>query len=84
MRTTIDIDTPILADLKRLQKREGKSLGRIASELLAEALARRTSAPKKTPHFEWNTTAGRLMVDLADKDAVYQIVDADLAAKLDR
>ena len=26
MRTTIDIDDPILKDLKRLQKREGKSL----------------------------------------------------------
>ena len=84
MRTTIDIDTPILADLKGLQKREGKSLGRIVSELLAEALGRRRSAPKKTHRFEWNTTAGRLMVDLADKDAVYQIVDADLAAKPDR
>jgi len=83
MRTTIDIDAPILADLKRLQKREGKSLGRIVSELLAEALRRR-SAPKRAPRFKWNTSAGRLTIDLADKDAVFQILDAEVAAKLRR
>ncbi|KAB2867691.1 MAG: antitoxin, partial [Burkholderiaceae bacterium] len=38
MRTTIDIDDPILKDLKRLQRREGKSLGRLVSDLLAQAL----------------------------------------------
>ncbi|MEZ5727162.1 MAG: hypothetical protein R3E48_03590 [Burkholderiaceae bacterium] len=37
MRTTIDIDDPILKDLKRLQRREGKSLGRLVSDLLAQA-----------------------------------------------
>ena len=37
-RTTIDIDAPILRDLKRRQKQEGKSLGRLVSDLLAQAL----------------------------------------------
>ena len=45
MRTTIDIDDPILKDLKRLQKREGKSLGRLVSDLLAQALANSRKAP---------------------------------------
>ena len=31
MRTTIDIDDPILEDLKRLQRRDGKPLGRLVS-----------------------------------------------------
>jgi hypothetical protein len=39
MRTTLDIDDPILRDLKRLQQREGKSLGRLVSDLLAQSLA---------------------------------------------
>jgi hypothetical protein len=28
MRTTVDIDTPVLSELKQLQRKEGKSLGR--------------------------------------------------------
>ena len=33
MRTTIDIDDPIFKELKRLQRREGKSLGRLVSDM---------------------------------------------------
>ena len=29
MRTTVDIDTPVLQDLKRLQKKEGKTLSQV-------------------------------------------------------
>ena len=35
MRTTLDIDGPILRELKKLQIKEGKSLGRLVSDLLA-------------------------------------------------
>ena len=38
MRTTLDIDDPVLRELKRRQAREGKSLGRLVSDLLARAL----------------------------------------------
>jgi hypothetical protein len=33
MRTTLDIDDPVLKEIKRLQRREGKSLGRLVSDL---------------------------------------------------
>jgi hypothetical protein len=82
MRTTIDIDAPILQDLKRLQKREGKTLGRLVSELLAEALGRRRGPARRATADTWHTTPGRLLVDLADKDAVYEILDADVAKRL--
>jgi hypothetical protein len=75
-RTTIDIDTPILRDLKRLQKREGKSLGRLVSDLLADALARlRSEADQEPPDFVWRSQPMHARVDLADKDAVYAILD---------
>jgi hypothetical protein len=77
MRTTIDIDTPILEDLKRLQKREGKSLGRLVSELLAEALGRRKATKQRAPSFRWNTVPGRPLVDFADKEALYERLDAE-------
>jgi len=40
-RTTVHIDAPVLRDLKRLQKREGKPLGQLMCELLAYALGLR-------------------------------------------
>lgn len=78
MRTTVDIDTPILKDLKRLQEREGKSLGRLMSELLAEAIGRRKTPAEKPQPLQWNTTPGKPLVDFADKEALYETVDAEL------
>ena len=37
-RTTVDIDTPILKELKRLGRKEGVTLGALISRLLAQAL----------------------------------------------
>jgi hypothetical protein len=45
VRTTLDIETPILREVKALRESEGRSMGAIVSELLAEALARRRSTP---------------------------------------
>jgi hypothetical protein len=75
MRTTIDIDDPILADLKRLQKREGKSLGRLVSDLLAQALATSKPAAAKKRPFQWHSSPAEPLVDLADREAVYDAVD---------
>lgn len=76
MRTTIDIDDPILKDLKRLQRREGKSLGRLVSDLLALALAtqQRSSQPA-APVFKWIARRMHARVDLADKDALLNAMD---------
>ncbi len=81
MRTTLDIDAPVLRDLRELQKREGGTLGELASRLLAEALARRPKRPPP-PAFEWTAKAMGARIDLADKDVVYSILDrADRAAE---
>jgi hypothetical protein len=73
-RTTIDIDAPILRDLKRRQKREGKSLGRLVSDLLAQALHQST-AEGGPSSFRWIARSMRAQVDLADKEAVYEALD---------
>jgi hypothetical protein len=36
-RTTLDIDDPILEEVKRVRDREGKSIGRVVSDLPAGA-----------------------------------------------
>jgi hypothetical protein len=76
MRTTIDIDDPILKDLKRLQRSEGKSLGRLVSDLLAVALAtqQRGSQPVVRA-FKWIARPMHARVDLADKHALFDAVD---------
>lgn len=74
MRTTIDIDAPILKELKRLQRRDGKSLGRLVSDLLARSLAEARS-PTEAPPFAWIAKPMGARVDLADRDAVLDAMD---------
>ena len=73
MRTTLDIEGPVLKELRAIQKREGGSLGALVSRLLAEALGRR-GRPAKKP-FRWTTRPMQATVDLADKEALYAILD---------
>ena len=81
MRTTLDIEAPVLKELRELQKREGGSLGALVSRLLSVALAGRGKHPP-VPAFGWTSRPMRSVEDLADKDAVYAILDrANRAAK---
>jgi hypothetical protein len=76
MRTTLDIDDPILKEIKAIHEKEGRSMGAIVSELLAEALARRL--PKRArPAFRWTSRPMRALIDLADKEAIYAALDSD-------
>jgi len=76
MRTTIDIDDPILREVKAIHEKEGRSIGAIVSELLAEALAGRRPSRAKPP-FRWTSKPMKALVDLADKEAVYAALDSD-------
>jgi hypothetical protein len=77
MRTTLDIDDPILREIKALNEKEGRSMGAIVSELLAEALARRRSSRPRPPSFRWTFRRMNALVDLADKEALHAALDAD-------
>ena len=75
MRTTIDIDDLILKEIKELQRREGKSLGRLVSDLLAQSLADARKVPESAPQFRWITKPMGARVDLGDKDALFDAMD---------
>lgn len=78
MRTTLDIDAMVLRDLKRIQREEDKSLGAIASELLAQALrARQERSARKRPFKLKSYSMGALKVDLEDKEAVQALLDQE-------
>ena len=76
MRTTLDIDDPILREVRALHEREGRSMGTVVSELLAEALARRRSI-RARPSFRWTSHDMNRLVNLSDKDALNAALDAD-------
>jgi hypothetical protein len=77
MRTTVDIDGPILRDLKKIQQKEGKSLGRLISDLLAQALGERKSAKAPTRPARWISRAMGARVDLADHEALYAAMEQE-------
>lgn len=72
MRTTIDLDDDVLRALKRRQREEGRTLGQLVSELLAQALA---ATPRPRIDVSWVTADLRPRVDLDDKDAVWAVLD---------
>ena len=78
MRTTLNIDGPILDELKELSEESGKPLGRVASDLLVEALhlRRRGSAPRTSPP-SLDLVSKRMdaLVDVDDMEAVYAVTD---------
>lgn len=76
MRTTLDLDNSVLQQLKQRQRRENKSLGQLASELLATALAESEDRVEPSA-LTWITQPMTARVDLDDRDAVYRILDAD-------
>lgn len=73
-RTTVNIDAPILREVKRIQRKEDKSLGQVISELLAQALAGQ-KAGEEREGFRWNSRKMETRVNLADKEAVYAVLE---------
>jgi hypothetical protein len=76
MRTTIDLDPSVVKELKRRSKGAGKSMGQLASELLATSLREWDGHPGDAAGFEWIAKdLGRPLVDLEDKEAVRAVLD---------
>ena len=73
-RTTLDIDASVLRALKKRQRREKKTLGQVASELLSRALADE-HVDDALPPLQWTAKDLGLKVDLEDKEAVWKILD---------
>lgn len=75
MRTTLDLDKPVLDALKALQRREKRPLSQIASRLLAEALHPAQQCRAKQPAIRWIAKPMRARVDLSDKEALHRLLD---------
>lgn len=69
MRTTLDLDPTVLRELKLRAHREGKSLGRLASEVLSAALEEETPVRPPAP-LAWSTRPMSARVDIDDPEAL--------------
>lgn len=75
-RTTLDIDGTVLDELKRRSRRERKTAGQLASELLAAALASHEQRPREP--LRWIARdLGPAKIDLEDKDALDALLNED-------
>ena len=76
-RTTVDIDDPILEEVKRVRDQEGKSLGRVISDLLAWAIADRNRQKEQDSNLEWTARPMGARFELKDKDVLYRVLDGE-------
>jgi Ribbon-helix-helix protein, copG family len=73
MKTTLNIDDTVMAELKREAARQGRTM----SELIETAIRLLLRSPKKRgtlpplPKFD----GGGALVDIADRDALYQAME---------
>jgi hypothetical protein len=73
-RTTLNLDPLVMRELRRRSERERKSIGELASQLLARGL-REEATPTPRP-FSWvSRDLGRPAVDLEDKEALRALLD---------
>lgn len=75
-RTTLDLDSSVLGDLRRRAAAEGKSMGQVASEQLATCFgAEKRVGPRP---LDWRRKAmGQFKVDLEDKEAISRLLDRE-------
>jgi len=63
-RTTIDLDPTVLRQLKARQRREGRTLGRLVSELLSTATQANGHEPRPPSLLAWSWRPMWALIDL--------------------
>jgi hypothetical protein len=78
MKTTLIIPDPVFRDLKRRAAERGETLSTLVTECLRQGLSvsRRRKRPFSLPSF----SVGRLLVDVANRDALYDVLEAERTA----
>jgi hypothetical protein len=81
-RTTLDIDRNVLDQLRSRAAAEGKSMGQVASEVLAPALSR-AGSPREPRPFHWiSKKMGKPLIDIDDKEVLGRMFDKEYLDRL--
>ena len=75
MKTTLNIDDTVMARLKREAARSGRTMSELVETALRRLLSSAPEAPAlpALPSFD----GGRLLVDVADRDALYRVMEGE-------
>jgi hypothetical protein len=79
-RTTLNIDDMVMRDLRRIQRKERKPLGKLVSELLVLGIEQheRPGRVAEAPPFKWiSKPMGPMLVDIEDKEALQEMFDRE-------
>ena len=83
-RTTLDLDRSVLEELKLRARRDHKSMGQLASELLAASLKEQSTTRAREP-FKWRTySMGESLIDLNDRERLWEFFDREMMAAHER
>ncbi|MGB0679368.1 MAG: hypothetical protein ACPGUV_06880 [Polyangiales bacterium] len=70
----MDIDAPVLSELKALAKGRGVSLGKLVTEMTAVML-RQQHKPTTAVPFCWQSQSMEAQIDLTDREALWAALD---------
>ncbi len=85
-RTTLDLDVEVLRELRDRGRRERKSMGQLASELLTPVLAAGNDSRRAERRpLQWvSKHMGAPRIDLEDKEALGRMLDEEHLERLQR
>lgn len=74
-RTTLNLDPEVLEALRRRGAHAGRSLGAVASELLAQSLDRDAANAAEPRELAWHAKPMGARVDIDDNEAVMRAIE---------
>jgi hypothetical protein len=80
-RTTLDIDKTVLEQLRGRAAAEHKSMGQVASEMLAPVLAQGGPDRKPRPLRWMSKHMGKPLIDIDDKEKLWEFLDREWLEK---
>jgi Arc/MetJ family transcription regulator len=75
MKTTLNIDDTVMAQLKREAARQGRTMSELVETALRQLLRSQRKRTKLPPLPTFNS--GGMRVDIADREALYDAMDDD-------
>ena len=78
MKTTLELDDALDAQLRQAARRRGWSLKETVSRAIREGLRALRSEGRPGRPFRWATSKGRLLIDPCDRDALDEALKPEL------
>ena len=80
MKTTLNIDDTVMAELKREAARQGRTMSELVETALRLLFRPQKKRPKIPPLPTFNS--GGFLVDVADRNALYDVLEGDRDRRL--